>query len=143
MWPYFGNPSDHLLILLIFICFIPFLVWVCAVNGYNVSILQIKPQQYMEMISSMKPNLWATLADEVPASVTEKRNKVSVDRTVKWLEDCIKLSFAKEVCMSISKLDCDTFLHLKLNIGMWLLPCIRNPLIIVCFLGLDTKSFLV
>lgn len=54
--------------------------------------LLIKPQQYMEMISSMKPNLWVTLADEVPASVTEKRNKLSVDRTVKWLEDCIKLS---------------------------------------------------
>ncbi|KAK3001386.1 hypothetical protein RJ639_021478 [Escallonia herrerae] len=52
----------------------------------------IKPVEYMEMISSMKPNLYATLADEVPAWVSEKRNKASVDRTVRWLDDCLKLS---------------------------------------------------
>ncbi|GLT28733.1 hypothetical protein SLA2020_036420 [Shorea laevis] len=49
----------------------------------------IKPVEYMEMISSMKPNLWATLADEVPAWVSEKRNRTSVDRTLKWLDACI------------------------------------------------------
>ncbi|CAK9139204.1 unnamed protein product [Ilex paraguariensis] len=54
----------------------------------------IKPVEYMEMISSMKPNLWATLADEVPAWVSEKRNKASVDRTVTWLDDCIRLNQA-------------------------------------------------
>ncbi|XP_052202465.1 uncharacterized protein LOC127808121 isoform X3 [Diospyros lotus] len=54
--------------------------------------LLIKPSEYMEMISSMKPNLWATLADEVPAWVSAKRNKTSVDRTLKWLDDCIALS---------------------------------------------------
>ncbi|XAR57530.1 tRNA-guanine(34) transglycosylase, partial [Bertholletia excelsa] len=52
----------------------------------------IKPLEYIEMISAMKPNLWAALADEVPAWVSEKRNKTSVDRTVKWLDDCITLS---------------------------------------------------
>lgn len=52
----------------------------------------IKPGEYMEMISSMKPNLWTTLADEVPVWVSEKRNKASVDRTVRWLDDCIRLS---------------------------------------------------
>ncbi|KAK4387859.1 Queuine tRNA-ribosyltransferase accessory subunit [Sesamum angolense] len=51
--------------------------------------LLIKPAQYMEMISSMKPNMWATLADEVPAWVSEKRNRASVDRTVRWLDECI------------------------------------------------------
>ncbi|KAL0366546.1 UNVERIFIED_CONTAM: Queuine tRNA-ribosyltransferase accessory subunit [Sesamum radiatum] len=51
--------------------------------------LLIKPVQYMEMISSMKPNMWATLADEVPAWVSEKRNRASVDRTVRWLDECI------------------------------------------------------
>ncbi|OMO79004.1 Queuine/other tRNA-ribosyltransferase [Corchorus olitorius] len=54
--------------------------------------LLIKPVEYMEMISSMRPELWATLADEVPAWVTEKRNKTSVDRTIKWLDECIALS---------------------------------------------------
>lgn len=51
----------------------------------------VKPLEYMKMISSMKPDLWVSLADEVPASVTAKRNKASVDRTIKWLDDCISL----------------------------------------------------
>ncbi|KAL7208953.1 hypothetical protein ACSBR1_030653 [Camellia fascicularis] len=54
--------------------------------------LLIKSLEYMKMISSMKPNLWATLADEVPAWVSVKRNKNSVDRTVRWLDECIALS---------------------------------------------------
>ncbi|KAM3320457.1 queuine tRNA-ribosyltransferase accessory subunit 2 isoform X1 [Capsicum chacoense] len=49
----------------------------------------IKPADYMEMISSMRPNLWITLADEVPAWASEKRNKASVERTLKWLDECI------------------------------------------------------
>ncbi|XP_021903623.1 queuine tRNA-ribosyltransferase accessory subunit 2-like [Carica papaya] len=52
----------------------------------------IKPIEYMQMISSMKPNLWVTLADEVPAWVSDKRNRTSVDRTLKWLDECIALS---------------------------------------------------
>ncbi|XP_008781986.1 queuine tRNA-ribosyltransferase accessory subunit 2-like isoform X2 [Phoenix dactylifera] len=51
----------------------------------------VKPKEYMEMISSLKPNLWASLADEVPAWVSEKRNKTSVDRTLHWLDDCLAL----------------------------------------------------
>ncbi|KAM7279197.1 hypothetical protein ACFE04_006331 [Oxalis oulophora] len=54
--------------------------------------LQINPAHYMEMISSMRPNIWATLADEVPAWVSDKRNKTSVDRTLKWADECIALS---------------------------------------------------
>jgi queuine tRNA-ribosyltransferase subunit QTRTD1 len=45
----------------------------------------------MELISCMKPDLWASLADEVPAWVNEKRNKTSVDRTLRWLDACIAL----------------------------------------------------
>ncbi|XP_020246568.1 queuine tRNA-ribosyltransferase accessory subunit 2-like isoform X3 [Asparagus officinalis] len=48
----------------------------------------------MEMICSLKPNLWASLADEVPAWVSEKRNKASVDRTIRWLDDCLSLDEA-------------------------------------------------
>ncbi|MBA0700763.1 hypothetical protein Goari_020389 [Gossypium aridum] len=55
-------------------------------------LLHIKPVEYMEMISSTRPELWATLADEVPAWVSDKRNKTSVDRTIKWLDECISLS---------------------------------------------------
>ncbi|GER34207.1 queuine tRNA-ribosyltransferase [Striga asiatica] len=55
--------------------------------------LLMKPMQYVEMISSMKPNMWATLADEVPTWVSQKRNRASVDRTVRWLDDCLKSAF--------------------------------------------------
>ncbi|XP_047329772.1 queuine tRNA-ribosyltransferase accessory subunit 2-like [Impatiens glandulifera] len=52
----------------------------------------ITPLEYMEMISCMKPSLWASLADEVPAWVSEKRNRTSVDRTLRWLDSCLKIS---------------------------------------------------
>ncbi|KAH7568297.1 hypothetical protein JRO89_XS07G0273000 [Xanthoceras sorbifolium] len=42
----------------------------------------VKPVEYMEMISSMRPNLWSTLADEVPAWVSDKRNKTSAGGAV-------------------------------------------------------------
>lgn len=64
----------------------------------NFGLWQIKPGQYVEMISSMKPNLWVTLADEVPAWVSEKRNRASIERTLRWLDDCLKLSKANNVC---------------------------------------------
>ncbi|AES87621.2 putative tRNA-guanine(34) transglycosylase [Medicago truncatula] len=54
--------------------------------------LLIKPKDYVEMISCMRPNIWATLADEVPAWVTDKRNRTSVDRTLRWLDDCLALN---------------------------------------------------
>lgn len=50
----------------------------------------VKPVDYMNMISSMNPNWSVSLSDEVPAWVTEKRNRVSVDRTVQWLDECIR-----------------------------------------------------
>ncbi|KAG0493221.1 hypothetical protein HPP92_004215 [Vanilla planifolia] len=54
----------------------------------------VKPSDYMEVISSLKPNFWASLSDEVPSWVSEKRNKLSVDRTVQWLDNCIALDKA-------------------------------------------------
>ncbi|PNX93967.1 queuine tRNA-ribosyltransferase subunit qtrtd1-like protein, partial [Trifolium pratense] len=54
--------------------------------------LLIKPKDYVEMISCLRPNIWATLADEVPAWVSDKRNKTSVDRTLRWLDDCLALN---------------------------------------------------
>lgn len=45
----------------------------------------------MEGINALKPNLWAALPDEVPAWATAKRNRVSVDRTLLWLDECLSL----------------------------------------------------
>ncbi|KAL9668166.1 hypothetical protein QQ045_002541 [Rhodiola kirilowii] len=52
----------------------------------------LKIVEYMQMIAAMKPDLWATLSDEVPAFVTNKRNIMSVDRTIKWLDECLALT---------------------------------------------------
>ncbi|XP_062026400.1 uncharacterized protein LOC133742740 isoform X3 [Rosa rugosa] len=54
----------------------------------------VKPVEYVELIFSLKPNIWTALADEVPAWVSDKRNKTSVDRTVRWLDECIQLNRA-------------------------------------------------
>lgn len=51
----------------------------------------MKPSAYMELVSSLKPDICGSLADEVPAWVTEKRNRISVDRTLRWLDDCLAL----------------------------------------------------
>lgn len=57
----------------------------------------MKPVEYMEMISSLRPNIWATLADEVPTWVSDKRNKTSVDRTVRWMDECIALGPVRSI----------------------------------------------
>lgn len=49
------------------------------------------PAKYMEVVNACKPDLWASLPDEVPTWVTEKRNRMSVDRTLQWLDHCLSL----------------------------------------------------
>ncbi|RWV91708.1 hypothetical protein GW17_00045985 [Ensete ventricosum] len=51
------------------------------------------------LIASLKPNLWASIADEVPAWVSGKRNKTSIDRTLRWLDECLALD---PVCKGFS-----------------------------------------
>ncbi|GAB2290315.1 hypothetical protein Dimus_024593 [Dionaea muscipula] len=48
----------------------------------------IKPAEYMKMINSQKPNWWVSLSDEVPVWASDKRQKISVDRTLQWLDEC-------------------------------------------------------
>lgn len=50
----------------------------------------------MEVITSLMPNLWASMADEVPAWVSKKRNSISVDRTLRWLDECLALDPVSE-----------------------------------------------
>lgn len=57
-----------------------------------VNLWQVGPVKYMEVINACKPNLWASLPDEVPAWVSEKRNRMSVSRTLQWLDHCLSLS---------------------------------------------------
>lgn len=53
---------------------------------------QVGPKKYMEAINALRPDLWATLPDEVPAWATTKRHRMSVDRTLRWLDDCLTLN---------------------------------------------------
>ena len=62
--------------------------------------------EYMKIISSLKPDLWTSLADEVPAWVSEKRNQMSVDRTVCWLDDCIGINLVCNLSTFLPSLEC-------------------------------------
>lgn len=45
----------------------------------------------MEVVNACKPDLWVSLPDEVPTWVAEKRNRLSVSRTLQWLDHCLSL----------------------------------------------------
>lgn len=52
---------------------------------------QVGPDVYMELVNALSPDIWASLPDEVPTTVTLKRNTLSVDRTLRWLDHCLSL----------------------------------------------------
>eukprot|EP00250_Pteridium_aquilinum_P004638 c14851_g1_i1 orf=76-1287(-) len=51
----------------------------------------VDPAEYMKVVNAMQPDIWSSLPDEVPSWVTSKRNKMSVERTLKWLDRCLAL----------------------------------------------------
>jgi queuine tRNA-ribosyltransferase subunit QTRTD1 len=55
----------------------------------------VGPAKYMEVVNACKPDLWASVPDEVPSWVNEKRNRLSVDRTLQWLDHCLSLQPAE------------------------------------------------
>ncbi|KAG0602409.1 hypothetical protein M758_10G012500 [Ceratodon purpureus] len=55
----------------------------------------VGPAKYMEVVNAFKPDLWVSLPDEVPSWVAEKRNRLSVDRTLQWLDQCLSLQPAE------------------------------------------------
>lgn len=73
-------------------CLIHYPIVIVFNNKDSAFVVQIKPAEYVEILSSMNPDVWVTLADEVPAWVSNKRNRTSVDRTLRWLDDCISLN---------------------------------------------------
>ncbi|XP_078170282.1 uncharacterized protein LOC144564557 isoform X1 [Carex rostrata] len=89
----------------------------------------VNPKDYMEMISATGPDLWASLADEVPAWVTEKRSKLSIDRTLKWLDDCLSLDQEKGAstlgavvggASIVNRKKCATEVSMRNVSGFWL-----------------------
>ncbi|GBG79549.1 hypothetical protein CBR_g29696 [Chara braunii] len=47
--------------------------------------------QYMEVINAMKPDVAASLTDEILATSSAKRTIKSVDRSLRWLDSCLDL----------------------------------------------------
>ncbi|KAG6419920.1 hypothetical protein SASPL_116433 [Salvia splendens] len=88
----FETPSGRFLVYNLQFCALRHIELLVCDTVDNFEFWQIKPGQYMEMISSMRPDLWVTLADEVPAWVSDKRNKASIQRTMRWLDDCLTLA---------------------------------------------------
>lgn len=52
---------------------------------------QVAPDKYAAVVNALQPDVCAALADEVPASASAKRTRLSVDRTLTWLDSCLKL----------------------------------------------------
>lgn len=47
-----------------------------------------KPVQYMESICAVKSKLRSSLLDELLSWVSDKRNRILVDRMTRWHDDC-------------------------------------------------------
>ena len=52
-------------------------------------VLQVTPADYMNIVNAMQPDIWTSLPDEIPCSAGNKRNKLSIERTLRWLDLCI------------------------------------------------------
>jgi len=53
--------------------------------------LAITPSLYMHMIKSLKPDFYASLSQDLAFHVSRKQTNKLVDRTTKWLDECIVL----------------------------------------------------
>lgn len=52
----------------------------------------VTPQEYCNFVSKMQPDLFSSLAYDLPWSQTRKRAKVSVDVSLKWLDQILTLN---------------------------------------------------
>jgi tRNA-guanine family transglycosylase len=50
---------------------------------------KVSPEQYVETVAALRPDMLTALADEVDAAATRKRASASVSRTAKWLDACL------------------------------------------------------
>ncbi|GLI59310.1 hypothetical protein VaNZ11_001164 [Volvox africanus] len=53
----------------------------------------VSPERYMETMAALKPDLFVSLCDEVPADATSKRVATSIMRTAAWLDACLQLHY--------------------------------------------------
>eukprot|EP00741_Cyanophora_paradoxa_P019260 tig00000215_g18595.t1 len=56
----------------------------------------LSPQGFMDIVDTFKPDFFACLSDEVPATVGQKRVRKSVDHTLGYHEQCLALHRHRE-----------------------------------------------
>ncbi|GAX79060.1 hypothetical protein CEUSTIGMA_g6500.t1 [Chlamydomonas eustigma] len=57
----------------------------------NTGGMQVSPEMYMSVVEALQPDLFVTMADEITNDASKKKSKTSVDRTLKWLDECLEL----------------------------------------------------
>jgi queuine tRNA-ribosyltransferase accessory subunit len=51
--------------------------------------LSVTPEQYMEAVGALKPDIVVALSDEVPSDSKHARAVASVNRTIAWIDRCL------------------------------------------------------
>ena len=70
----------------------------------------------MDVVNACKPDLWVSLPDDVLPWVDEKRNRLSVDHTLKWLDQCLSLQNVRpRLPLQVRLVSCSTILPLVAN----------------------------
>ena len=44
---------------------------------------QVSPAEYMEAVEALRPSAYVTMADDLPRATSDKRSRLSVERTYK------------------------------------------------------------
>lgn len=57
---------------------------------------QVTPEAYMDVIDALRPDIFVPLVDDIPSTSGRKRVKQSVDRSLKWLDECIERNVSRK-----------------------------------------------
>ena len=74
-------------------------LYTCIVHSFSILLVHVNANgffykvnvhQFLELLTSFKPDIVQCLCDTVPDGQTTKRNKKSVDRTLKFLDEILE-----------------------------------------------------
>lgn len=58
--------------------------------GIFAGALELTLGRYLDIIEALQPDIFASLGDELPHGADSKRVRISVDRTLRWLDACLR-----------------------------------------------------
>jgi hypothetical protein len=53
---------------------------------------QVSAERHMQLVGALQPNLWVPILDSPSALAPPKRHHKAVDRTARWLDQCLALA---------------------------------------------------